>query len=156
MLFFSFHFYFISLLFRCFFLFFFFKQKTAYEMRISDWISDVCSSDLVCGAPNARAGLIGVFGPPGAFVPGGGFELKVAAIRGVTSNGMMCSARELEIGEGHEGIIELPEDALVGTAYPDYAGLHDPVIDVSITPKRQDCMGGRGVANGRARGRARV
>ncbi|RIA44620.1 phenylalanyl-tRNA synthetase beta subunit [Hephaestia caeni] len=101
---------------------------------------------VVCGAPNARSGLIGVFGPPGAFVPGGGFELKVAAIRGVTSNGMMCSARELEIGEGHEGIIELPADAPVGAAYPDYAGLNDPVIDVSITPNRQDCMGVRGIA----------
>ncbi|HVI98327.1 MAG TPA: phenylalanine--tRNA ligase subunit beta [Sphingomonas sp.] len=101
---------------------------------------------VVCGAPNARAGLVGVFGPPGAFVPGSGFELKVAAIRGVTSNGMMCSARELEIGEGHEGIIELPADAPVGTAYPDYAGLNDPVIDVAITPNRQDCMGVRGIA----------
>ncbi|MGN6375156.1 MAG: phenylalanine--tRNA ligase subunit beta [Sphingomonas sp.] len=101
---------------------------------------------VVCGAPNARAGLVGVFGPPGAFVPGSGFELKVAAIRGVESNGMMCSARELEIGEGHDGIIELPQDAPVGTAYPDYAGLNDPVIDVSITPNRQDCMGVRGIA----------
>jgi len=101
---------------------------------------------VVCGAPNARAGLVGVFGPPGAFVPGSGFELKVAAIRGVESNGMMCSARELEIGEGHDGIIELPEDAPVGTAYPDYAGLNDPVIDVAITPNRQDCMGVRGIA----------
>lgn len=101
---------------------------------------------VVCGAPNARAGLVGVFGPPGAFVPGSGFELKVAAIRGVESNGMMCSARELEIGEGHDGIIELPADAPVGTPYPDYAGLNDPVIDVSITPNRQDCMGVRGIA----------
>lgn len=101
---------------------------------------------VVCGAPNARAGLVGVFGPPGAHVPGSGFELKVAAIRGVESNGMMCSARELEIGEGHEGIIELPADAPVGTPYPDYAGLNDPVIDVSITPNRQDCMGVRGIA----------
>jgi len=101
---------------------------------------------VVCGAPNARAGLVGVFGPPGAFVPGSGFELKVAAIRGVESNGMMCSARELAIGEGHEGIIELPDDAPVGTAYPDYAGLNDPVIDVSLTPNRQDCTGVRGIA----------
>jgi len=101
---------------------------------------------VVCGAPNARAGLVGVFGPPGAYVPGSGFELKVAAIRGVESNGMMCSARELEVGEGHDGIIELPEDAPVGAAYPDYAGLNDPVIDVSITPNRQDCMGVRGIA----------
>lgn len=101
---------------------------------------------VVCGAPNARAGLVGVFGPAGAFVPGGGFELKVTKIRGVESNGMMCSARELEIGEGHEGIIELPADAPVGAAYPDYAGLNDPVIDVAITPNRQDCMGVRGIA----------
>ena len=101
---------------------------------------------VVCGAPNARAGLVGVFGAPGAYVPGLDVTLKVAAIRGVESNGMMCSARELQIGEGHDGIIELPEDAPVGTAYPDYAGLNDPVIDVSITPNRQDCMGVHGIA----------
>ncbi|MHA0331140.1 phenylalanine--tRNA ligase subunit beta [Sphingomonas melonis] len=101
---------------------------------------------VVCGAPNARAGLVGVFGAPGAYVPGLDVTLKVAAIRGVESNGMMCSARELEIGEGHDGIIELPEDAPVGTPYPDYAGLNDPVIDVSITPNRQDCMGVHGIA----------
>ncbi|GAA0739186.1 phenylalanine--tRNA ligase subunit beta [Sphingomonas japonica] len=101
---------------------------------------------VVCGAPNARAGLIGVFGPPGAYVPGSDMTLKVAAIRGVESNGMMCSVRELEIGDEHDGIIELPGDAPVGTPYPDYAGLNDPVIDVSITPNRQDCMGVRGIA----------
>jgi len=101
---------------------------------------------VVCGAPNARAGMVGVFGPPGAHVPGSGITLKVAAIRGVESNGMMCSARELEIGEGHDGIIELPADAPVGASYSDYAGLTDPVIDVAITPNRQDCMGVRGLA----------
>ncbi|MGW8134398.1 phenylalanine--tRNA ligase subunit beta [Sphingomonas zeae] len=101
---------------------------------------------VVCGAPNARAGLVGVFGAPGAYVPGLDVTLKVAAIRGVESNGMMCSARELQIGEGHDGIIELPEDATIGTSFPDYAGLNDPVIDVSITPNRQDCMGVHGIA----------
>ncbi|GGO92670.1 phenylalanine--tRNA ligase subunit beta [Stakelama pacifica] len=103
---------------------------------------------VVCGAPNARTGLIGVFGPPGAYVPGSDFTLKVAAIRGVTSNGMMCSVRELELGDSHDGIIELSEDALgaVGTPYPEFAGLNDPVIDIAITPNRQDCMGVRGVA----------
>ncbi|MBR0552895.1 phenylalanine--tRNA ligase subunit beta [Stakelama marina] len=103
---------------------------------------------VVCGAPNARAGMIGVFGPPGAYVPGSGFELKVAAIRGVTSHGMMCSVRELELGDAHDGIIELGDDAqaAVGLPYPDYAGLTDPVIDVAITPNRQDCMGVRGIA----------
>ena len=101
---------------------------------------------VVCGAPNARAGLVGVFGPPGAYVPGADITLKVAAIRGVESSGMMCSARELQIGEGHEGIIELPADAPVGTPFPDYAGLDDPVFDISVTPNRQDCMGVRGIA----------
>ncbi|HEX8553543.1 MAG TPA: phenylalanine--tRNA ligase subunit beta, partial [Sphingomonas sp.] len=103
-------------------------------------------TQVVCGAPNARAGMIGVFGAPGAFVPGSGITLKVAAIRGVESNGMMCSTRELELGDDHDGIIELPADAPVGTSYPDYAGLTDPVFDVAITPNRQDCMGVRGIA----------
>ena len=101
---------------------------------------------VVCGAPNARAGLVGVFGAPGAHVPGAGITLKVASIRGVESNGMMCSQRELQIGEGHDGIIELAADAPVGASYADYAGLTDPVIDVAITPNRQDCMGVRGIA----------
>jgi phenylalanyl-tRNA synthetase beta chain len=101
---------------------------------------------VVCGAPNARAGLIGVLGLPGAVVPANGMVLKVAAVRGVESNGMMCSTRELELGEDHDGIIELPEDAPIGTSFPDYAGLNDPVFDVSITPNRQDCMGVRGIA----------
>ncbi|WP_084583780.1 phenylalanine--tRNA ligase subunit beta [Sphingomonas azotifigens] len=101
---------------------------------------------VVCGAPNARAGLVGVLGLPGAVVPANGMTLKVAAVRGIESNGMMCSTRELELGEDHDGIIELPEDAPVGTAFADYAGLDDPVIDVSITPNRQDCMGVRGIA----------
>jgi phenylalanyl-tRNA synthetase beta chain len=100
---------------------------------------------VVCGAPNARAGLVGVLGLPGAIVPANGMELKVAAVRGVESNGMMCSTRELELGEDHEGIIELPADAPVGTAFADYAGT-DPVFDVAITPNRPDCMGVNGIA----------
>ena len=101
---------------------------------------------VVCGAPNARAGLVGVFGAPGDYIPGTDMTLKVAAIRGVESRGMMCSARELELGDDHSGIIELPEDAPVGTSFVDYAGLGDPVFDVNVTPNRQDCMGVRGIA----------
>ena len=101
---------------------------------------------VVCGAPNARAGMLGVFGPPGAYVPGSDLTLKVAAIRGVESRGMMCSVRELQIGDEHDGIIELPADAPVGTAFADYAALNDPVFDVNVTPNRQDCMGVRGIA----------
>lgn len=101
---------------------------------------------VVCGAPNARAGMLGVFGPAGAVVPANGMVLKVAAIRGVESNGMMCSIAELELGDDHDGIIELAADAPVGQVYAGWAGLDDPVIDVSITPNRQDCMGVRGIA----------
>ncbi|MFN9578985.1 MAG: phenylalanine--tRNA ligase subunit beta [Novosphingobium sp.] len=100
---------------------------------------------VVCGAPNARAGLVGVLGLPGAVVPAGGFELKKSAIRGGESNGMMCSTRELELGDDHDGIIELPADAPVGTAFADYHGT-DPVFDVAITPNRPDCMGVYGIA----------
>ncbi len=102
---------------------------------------------VVCGAPNARAGMLGVFGPAGAVVPANGMVLKVAAIRGVESNGMMCSIAELELGDDHDGIIELPSDAPVGQTYAQWAELDDPVIDVSVTPNRQDCMGIRGIAH---------
>ena len=103
---------------------------------------------VVCGAPNAKAGMIGVFGPPGTYIPGSDFTLKPAKIRDVESFGMMCSYRELELGDDHDGIIELPESAAakVGTSYADYAELDDPVFDVSVTPNRQDCMGVRGIA----------
>jgi phenylalanyl-tRNA synthetase beta chain len=101
---------------------------------------------VVCGAPNARTGMVGVFGPPGSYIPGSDMTLKVAAIRGVESRGMMCSARELELGEDHSGIIELPADAPVGTPFTQYAGLDDPLFDVAVTPNRQDCMGVRGIA----------
>ena len=100
---------------------------------------------VVCGAPNARAGMKGVLGLPGAVVPANGMELRKSAIRGVESNGMMCSVRELELGEEHDGIIELPEDAPVGQTFAEY---HDasPIFDVAITPNRPDCMGVEGIA----------
>lgn len=101
---------------------------------------------VVCGAPNARAGMKGVFGAPGTHVPGSGITLKVAAIRGVESRGMMCSMRELELSDEHDGIIALPDDAPVGARYVDWAGLNDPVFDIAITPNRQECLGVLGIA----------
>ena len=101
---------------------------------------------VVCGAPNARAGMKGVFAPPGTRIPGTGLHLKKARIRGVESNGMLCSESELGLGEDHTGIIELAEAAAVGTAFAAAAGLDDPLIDIAITPDRQDCLGVRGIA----------
>ena len=100
---------------------------------------------VVCGAPNARAGMTGVLGLPGAVVPANGMELRKSAIRGVESNGMMCSVRELELGDEHDGIIELPEDAPVGSSFAAYQDA-SPVFDVAITPNRPDCMGVMGLA----------
>ena len=101
---------------------------------------------VVCGAPNARTGLIGVFAAPGTHVPGTGVDLKPGVIRGVESNGMLCSERELMVSEDHDGIIDLPEDAPMGVRYIDYADLNDPVIEIAITPNRPDALGVAGVA----------
>lgn len=101
---------------------------------------------VVCGAPNARTGLKVVFAPPGSVIPGSGVTLKVGEIRGVVSAGMLLSRREMGLGEDHDGIVELPEDAPIGASYPDYAGLDDPVIDISVTPNRGDALSVRGVA----------
>ncbi len=101
---------------------------------------------VVCGAPNARAGMGAVFAAPGVTVPGTGVTLRVAEVRGVESRGMLVSERELGLSEEHDGIIELAADAPVGLRYIDYAGLDDPVIEIAITPNRQDCMGVHGIA----------
>ncbi|PYE86357.1 phenylalanine--tRNA ligase subunit beta [Phyllobacterium leguminum] len=101
---------------------------------------------VVCGAPNARAGLIGVLGAPGTYVPGLDVTLAVGKIRGVESHGMMCSERELELSDEHNGIIDLPVDASVGTSFAAYAGLDDPVIEINLTPNRPDATGVYGIA----------
>ena len=101
---------------------------------------------VVCGAPNARTGMKSVFSPVGTYIPGKKLTLAKGVIRGVESNGMLCSAAELELSEDHDGIIELPDDAPVGVAYARYAGLDDPVIDVAVTPNRPDATGVAGIA----------
>jgi phenylalanyl-tRNA synthetase beta chain len=101
---------------------------------------------VVCGAPNARTGMKSVFSPVGTYIPGKKIVLAKGVIRGIESNGMLCSAAELELSDDHAGIIELSDDAPVGVAYATYAGLDDPVIDVSLTPNRPDATGVSGIA----------
>jgi len=101
---------------------------------------------IVCGAPNARAGIKVVLARPGTVIPASGEALKIGTIRGVESRGMMCSARELLLGEDHDGIIELGADAVVGSLAAPALGLTDPVLDVSITPNRGDAASVYGIA----------
>lgn len=101
---------------------------------------------VVCGAPNARAGMKGVFAPPGSHIPGTGLDLKKGVIRGVESNGMLVSEREMGLSDEHNGIIDLAADAPVGTPFAEYLGLDDPVIEIGLTPDRADCAGIRGIA----------
>lgn len=102
--------------------------------------------DVVCGAPNARAGMKGVFAPIGARIPGTGAVLEKRDIRGVAGAGMLCSEREMGLSDSHEGIIELPDDSPVGAPFAAVTGLDDPVIDAAITPERGDCLGVLGLA----------
>ncbi len=101
---------------------------------------------VVCGAPNARTGMMGVFAPAGSHIPGSGLDLEKSVIRGVASNGMLCSEREMGLSDEHAGIIELPAGAPLGESFASYLGLDDPVIDVAVTPNRADCLGVRGIA----------
>lgn len=109
-------------------------------------VGDGRELSVVCGAPNARAGMLGVAALPGAFIPGTGITLKAGEIRGVKSEAMMLSAREMGLGDDHSGIVDLPADAPVGARYVDYAGLDDPILEVKVTPNRGDALSVRGVA----------
>src|ERR1700726_1219264 len=101
---------------------------------------------VVCGAPNARTGLVSVFSPPGTYIPGKDITLGIGTIRGVESRGMLCSAAELQISDDHDGIMELPPDAPIGAGYAEWAGLGDPMFEINLTPNRQDCAGVHGIA----------
>jgi phenylalanyl-tRNA synthetase beta chain len=101
---------------------------------------------VVCGAPNARTGMKGVFAPAGTHIPGTGIDLKAGTIRGEASNGMLLSERELGLSDVHDGIVDLPADAPVGRPYAEWVGLADPVFDVGVTPNRPDALGIHGIA----------
>src|SRR3984893_2310234 len=100
---------------------------------------------VVCGAPNARAGMKSVFAAPGAHIPGKKITLGKGVIRGVESNGMLCSGAELEVSEDHDGILDLPDAAPVGATYAQWASLDDPLIEIDLLPNRPDAAGINGI-----------
>ncbi|MEX0405564.1 phenylalanine--tRNA ligase subunit beta [Aquibium sp. LZ166] len=123
------------------------KHPDADKLRVlSVDTGDGKPVQVVCGAPNARAGLIGAFAAPGTYVPGIDVTLSVGRIRGVESHGMMCSERELMLSDEHDGIIDLPADAPVGQSFASWAKLDDPVIEINLTPNRPDATGVHGIA----------
>jgi phenylalanyl-tRNA synthetase beta chain len=122
------------------------KHPDADKLKVCTVNTGSETITVVCGAPNARKGMRAVLGRPGDYVPGLDVTLALRKVRGIESNGMMCSAAELELGEDHDGILDLDTDAPVGESYITWAGLDDPVIEIAITPNRQDCLGVYGIA----------
>src|SRR6201999_2224533 len=123
------------------------QHPNADRLRVC--IVDTGSGDpiqVVCGAPNARTGMKGVFSPPGTYIPGKKITLGVGTIRGIESRGMLVSEAEMELSDDHDGIIDLPADAPVGVPYATWAKLDDPVIEINLTPNRPDCTGVHGIA----------
>ena len=122
------------------------KHPDADKLQVCSVNTGTETLQIVCGAPNARAGLKVVLAPIGTYIPSGDFSIKKGNIRGVESCGMMCSFEELGLDGDSEGIIEVPADAPIGTSYALYAELNDPMIEIAITPNRGDCLGVRGIA----------
>jgi len=124
------------------------QHPNADKLRVCQVDTGTGTLQVVCGAPNARTGLIGVFAPEGTYIPGTDFTLGKAKIRGVESHGMLCSERELELSQNHDGIIDLPEAmaSKLGQSYTAVMGLDDPVIEIKVTPNRPDALSIRGIA----------
>ena len=122
------------------------QHPNADRLRVCKVDTGAGVVQVVCGAPNARTGMKGIFAPPGSYIPGTDLHLKVGKIRGEASNGMLCSFRELQLGEDHSGIIDLPAEATTGAPAAEALGLDDPVIEIKVTPNRADCLGVHGIA----------
>src|SRR6201992_605593 len=124
------------------------KHPNADRLRVCmvDPGTGAAPVQVVCGAPNARTGMLSVFSAPGTFIPGKNLTLSVGTIRGVESRGMLCSAAELQISDDHDGIMDLPADAPIGKGYAEWAGLGDPLFEINLTPNRQDCTAVHGIA----------
>jgi phenylalanyl-tRNA synthetase beta chain len=122
------------------------QHPNADRLRVCKVDTGAGIVQVVCGAPNARTGMKGIFAPPGSYIPGTDLHLKVGKIRGEESNGMLCSSRELQLGDDHSGIIDLPADAVTGQPAAEALGLGDAVIEIKVTPNRGDCLGVHGIA----------
>ncbi|MCT8970837.1 phenylalanine--tRNA ligase subunit beta [Microbaculum marinisediminis] len=122
------------------------QHPNADKLRVCKVDTGDGTVQVVCGAPNARTGMKGVFAPSGTHIPGTGLDLKPTKIRGVESNGMLVSEREMGLSDEHAGIIEVAEDTPIGTPLADVLGLDDPVIEVAVTPNRPDALGIAGIA----------
>ncbi|NNL90050.1 MAG: phenylalanine--tRNA ligase subunit beta [Marinicaulis sp.] len=122
------------------------KHPDADKLKVCKVATKDGEKQIVCGAPNARTGIKIAYAPVGAYVPGIDVTLSKAKIRGVESCGMMCSAREMELGDDHDGILEAPAEAKVGDPIASWLGANDPVIDFEVTPNRPDTNGVNGVA----------
>ena len=126
------------------------KHPDADKLKVCQVETGEGVKQIICGAPNARDGITVVVASPGTYVPGIDTTIGVGKIRGVESHGMMCSEKEMEISDEHDGIIELP-DGEIGQSFPEWLAMHDPakvdpVIDIAITPNRPDALGVRGIA----------
>ncbi len=122
------------------------KHPNADKLQVCQVETALGKLEIVCGAPNARAGLVTAFAPIGTYIPGSGITLEARPVRGVVSNGMLCSGAELELDTDADGILELDETLKVGTPLAEALGLNDPVIDIEVTPNRPDWLGVAGIA----------
>ncbi len=122
------------------------QHKNADKLKICHIDTGKKTFKVVCGASNLKLGMIGVYAPSGTYIPGLGFTLKEVKIRGELSRGMLCSEKELEISDNHEGIIHMPQNTEIGSEVSNYLGIDDPIIEIEITPNRGDCLGVRGIA----------
>lgn len=126
------------------------RHPDADRLKVCQVATDQGERQIICGAPNAREGILVVVAHPGSYIPGIDTTIQVGKIRGVESQGMMCSEREMQLGDAHDGIIELPSGE-VGDSFIDWLAAHDPakvdpVIEIAITPNRPDALGVRGIA----------
>ena len=127
------------------------KHPDADKLRVCVVETDEGDKQIICGAPNARQGIRVVVAKPGMYIPGIDLTIQIGKIRGIESHGMMCSEREMELSDEHDGIIELPGEPAVGMKFTDWLAKNDPakvdtVIDIAITPNRPDALGVRGIA----------